>query len=234
MSTSGTRGIGGLVERQMRNWEIAKDQSAKLTPGDVVAVKPFVTVSRMHGSGGEDIARAVAEKVKWPLFDKEILQYMAGDDSVRRRLYEIMDERDHGFIEETMRTFSSAEVKRNDYFHRLTETILAISRQGSAVFLGRGADLVLPRESGLRVRVISTPQQCVESYAREHNLSLTQAENQVKEIEGRVMQFTQQHFHVAADHVGRFDLIINTRSLSVEHAVELILTGARVGGLLSA
>ncbi len=223
------RSVASAVERQMRNWEIARQQQHEAPPDAEQPVEPFLCVSRTVASGGEEVAQRLAEMVNWPLFDREVLAFMAEDDGVRKRLYETMDERDLSFIEETMRFFTDAEVKRNDYFRRLTETVLALARQGSAIFLGRGADLILPRELGLRVRFTSLPGVAAQRYADTHGMTSVQAVREIDRLEQQRQRFVASHFHVDANAPDRFDLVINLASVTQEEAVRIIhgLLGAR-------
>jgi len=233
MSTSGDRSIGAAVERQMRYWEIAREQKVATPVTAEPNTHPFVTISRQVGSGGSDVAKALAEEVGWPLFDRELLQHMAGDDAVRTRIYETLDERDNGFIEESLRSFTTAEFRRNDYFHRLTKTVLALVRKGPAVILGRGADLVLPRAEGLRVRITSLKSLCVECLAKRTGLSLVESEREFERIERERERFVRGHFQGDAGGADRFDLSINLASLKTSEAIAAILAVLRVRGLIA-
>ncbi|MEW6251294.1 MAG: cytidylate kinase family protein, partial [Planctomycetota bacterium] len=150
--------IAKLVEKQMRNWELSRAQRAagpggQGGTGTAQRVAPFVAISRSVEAGGSEVARELGEALGWPVFDREILQAMAGDNEVRARLYENMDERDKSWIEDALKWLLRGRVPPEDYYYRVTEAVLAIQRQGPAVFLGRGADLILPKELGLRVRL---------------------------------------------------------------------------------
>ena len=96
MTPTNIRSVASAVERQMRNWEIARQQQHETPAEKDTEVQPFLCVSRSVGSGGEDVAARLAELTQWPLFDREVLLFMAEDDGVRKRLYETMDERDIG------------------------------------------------------------------------------------------------------------------------------------------
>ncbi len=155
---SGARSeVAKIVEKQMRNWELSRAQRVPPQPyAPPCDVCDFVCISRAVGSGGSQVATLLGEQLGWPMFDREILQVMARDDKVRTRLFEHLDERDVGWLEDAVRWLIRGASRPEDYFHRLTETILALARQGRAVFLGRGADLILPRDRGLRVRIIAS------------------------------------------------------------------------------
>ncbi len=230
---AGNRGeLAKVVERQMRNWELARTQKVAPAAGKPAPeVADFVAVSRLVGSGGGAVARALAARLGWPVFDREILQSMAGDDAVRKRLYEHMDERDTSWIEEALRWILHGKMPRHDYFHRLSEAVLAIARQGPAVFLGRGADLILPATRGLRVRIIAPREQCVRNVAARAQCSPERAEDEINRIQGDREEYIRNQFGVSAGDPARHDLIISLRNYSVDDAVAVIIAAMRVRGL---
>jgi cytidylate kinase len=228
----GSSEIAKHIERQIRNWELARDQAPKLHETEPHAqVHDFVTISRMVGAGGHTVATALGEKLHWPVFDREILQAMAGDDRVRARLYEFLDERDRGWIEDTLRWLSQGEFRRDDYFHRLSETILALARKGRAIFLGRGADLILPRERGLRVYLVASTDYCAGVLARRDNISVALAHAEVERIQHERIAFLRHHHGKIADHPARNDLTINVERFSIADVVELICHALRIRGV---
>jgi len=227
------RSLGAAVERQMRNWELSRiQQDAPIPTEPVVTTRPFVTISRMVGSGGGELARRLADATGWPLFDRELLQHMSGDDALRTRVYESLDERDMGFIEESMAAFTSAGFRRNDYYRRLAETLLALARQGSAIFLGRGADLLLPRDRGLRVRVISPLTQCARHFAERNGISVAEATREVERIEQDRDRFIRSHAQIDPGSPTRFDVVLNLGSLTLDEAAEALLAILRKRALL--
>jgi cytidylate kinase len=166
------------------------------------------------------------------VFDRELLQHMSGDDDMRRRIYESLDERDIGFVEESLRGFTLADFRRNDYVRRLNETVLALARKGPAIFLGRGADLILPRDVGFRVRFVALQAARVERYAREKDLSVVAAARDIERVEQQRERFIQTCFHIDPDAPDRFDLVINLTSLADDEAVKLIVELLRARGYL--
>ena len=144
-------GLSKIVEKQMRNWEISRAQQVGTLKRGEAEVADFVTISNIVGAGGNEVAALLAEELNWPVFDRQILSTMAGDDDVRTRLYRSMDERDLGWFENVFRSLMQEEFRKNDYFHSLTETILCLARQGPAIFVGRSDSLrhVPPRDRRL-------------------------------------------------------------------------------------
>jgi len=224
--------ISKLVEKQMRNWEITQQQRLEIEKrGAEKEVEDFVTISRAVGSRGTEVARRLAQRLGWPLFDKEILQHMAGDDQVRARLYEEMDERDTSWLESVLRWLLKGEFRKEDYFHRLSETVLAIARQGPAIFLGRGVDFILPQDRGLRVRFLAPEESRVREYARQNQCDEKVARGRIARIEHERSEFIRRFFGKTKADPLRFDLILNLGRVSQDDAVELIVTALRLRGV---
>jgi len=225
------REVAKVLERQMRNWEIAREQQAKTEPPASKPVHDFITISRAVGLQGEELVAGLEDRLRWPVFDREILQAMAGDDACRQRLYAAMDERDMSWLEEITFSLMRGEFSRNDYFHRLTQTVLSLARKGHAIFLGRATDLILPRDVGMRIRLTATRDYCIRLFADAHNLTLSEAARQVEEIEHERARFIRNHFHVEAGEQTRYDLICNMERFRVDQVLELVLTALKIRGI---
>jgi hypothetical protein len=220
-----------MVEKQMRNWELAKTQRLSRPEPRRPEVEDFVSISRSVAAGGKDVALKLGDALGWPVFDRGILQVMAGDNDIRREIYASMDERDLGWCEESLRSLMQPEFVKNDYFHRLTETVLSIARQGHAVFLGRGTDLILPRHIGFRVRLVAPHDVCIKNFADRHVISLKHAREDIARIEKERAEFIRHHFRTTPDDPLRYDLIISTAMFSPDQAVDLILDARKRAGI---
>lgn len=225
-------GLSRVVEKQLRRWEITRTQRPGPECRNGGPVYCYLAMSNKVGAGGDEVAALLGSRLGWPVFDKEILQAMAGNDEVRTRLYKSMDERDLGWFEETFRALMQKGFHRNDYFHRLTETVLCLARQGPAIFLGRGADLILPADQGLRVKVIASRRRRVENFARRARVTTEEAAAQIQRIEQERRDFFRRHFHADADDPTRFDLLINVERFSTQEAVELICSAMKARMLI--
>ncbi len=213
--------VARSVEKQMRNWEISRAQQPGRPPGE--SVHDFVTIANNVGAGGNDVAVLLAQRLGWSLYDRQLLTGMAQDDKARERLYRSMDERDLGWMESAFRSFMQGGLRKNDYFHRLIETVLLAARQAPAVFVGRSADLILPRERGLRVKVVASPGFCAESFAKRNDVPVAQARQEIARIEQERQDFIRHHFHIDPVDATRFDLLINLERFTAPSAVELVL-----------
>lgn len=215
--------LARLVERQMRNWELARDQRLSESGPEPAPVEDFVCISRQVGTDGRRVAEILGDRLGWPLFDREILEAMAGDDDVRRQVYESMDQRDLSWWEETLRALMQSEFVRNDYFKRLSETLFSLARQGNCIFLGRGADLLLPATLGFRARLVAPGAFRGETLAAGRAMTQRESLQHMERIEAERERFFRRHFGVAVEAPERYDVTINVARFSHEDAVEVIL-----------
>lgn len=226
-------GIDRLVERQMRNWELARQQRGPLPLNGERQVAEFITISRAVGLPGREVATLLGLKLGWPIFDREILQTMAGDDDYRRQIYEALDERDLNWLESFLSGMSGANGHREDYFQRLSETVLSLARKGHAIFLGRAADLILPPDIGLRVRISAGREFCVKSYRHSTHVSQEKATRDVDEIEHERARFVRHHFKIDVNDPARNDIILNMEQFTIQQVADVILSVLRVKGTIS-
>ncbi len=221
--TTGDSVMTRLVEKQMRNWELARSQRLSRPTPRREETEDFLCLSRMVGVDAARVAELVGRRLGWPVFDREILDAMAGDDELRRTIYQSMDQRDLSWWEAALRPLLDAGFVRNDYYHRLCETLLSLARQGNSVFLGRGADLILPRQRGFRARLVAPLSSRIRRYAEEHGLSPERAADEIERIEGERARFLWNHFRVDANDPLRYDITINVERYPADQAADLIL-----------
>lgn len=224
----GKSDIFKMVERQMRNWELARAQRVEPPPESTAEpVQEFVTISRTVASGGGQVGRLLGERLGWPVYDRELLHTMADDNRVRARIYENLDEREVSWLEDTVRWLMRGDFSREDYFYRLSETVLALARRQQAVFLGRGVDCILPPDRGLRVRITAPYEKRVAEMARRLGTDQAQARAELERIDKEREEYRRTYFAKAAADPADFDLTLNLARFNAAQTVELILTALR-------
>jgi cytidylate kinase len=224
--------VARFVERQLRNWELSRAVRARDDqPRERPEVQEFVAISRQVASGGAEIAALLAERVGWPLFDKRILEAMAENDAVKTRLFATMDEHDLGWLEGFLAWLMTGEPRQPDYCRQLVRTVLTLARQSRAVFVGRGIDMILPRQIGLRVRILAPLEQRLAAYAARRGLDPKQAREEVERIEHERNEFMEHHFRRRHDDPMRWDLTLNLQNLTPAQAAEIIIAALRARGI---
>lgn len=214
------RGVEALIERQVGRWE--QTQRAPKPHGSCVAV------SRMPGAGGEELARRLAERLDYGLFDRNLVDAVASEAGVQARLVEGVDERVRSLIERVVTdAFRTGAFVESDYLRAVVRTIGTLAERGKAVILGRGAAQLLSHHQALRIRVVAPRAARVERRAKERGVGAEEAARQIESEEEERRKFLRHHFGLDPDDACLYELVVNTGTLPMETAVELAAEALR-------
>jgi cytidylate kinase len=214
------RGVEALIERQVRRWELTQ-----------TAPRPgvrCVAVSRMPGAGGGELARRLAERLDYGLFDRGLVDAVAAQAGVQARLVEGLDERVRSLIERLVTdAFRTGAFVESDYLREVVRTIRTVAERGNAVILGRGAAQILSPQQALRVRVVAPRAARIERRAKARGVGVEDAARQIDGEDAERRQFVHHHFGIDPDDACLYDLVLNTGTLAMETAVELAAEALR-------
>jgi cytidylate kinase len=217
-------GISELVERQVTKWEAGETREKKGAAQAPDKVKFYIAISRECGCNAEKIAKALEERTGFQEYDHEILDYIAKNDDVRRKLFETIDDRTMGWIESICSVFTlGPSVTEIEYFNRLTHELLAICHHTHAIIVGRAANFILPREQGLAVRLVAPRDYRLEKFAKRTDQDLKSAMVQMERIDRERGNFVEEHFGRYAFDPRRYDIVINVAQFTEEQILDIIM-----------
>lgn len=186
---------------------------------------PDIVISRDPGSGGALIARMVAKKLKWKLLDRELLARLAKDLGIPDREFANVDEHTRGWITDSINSLLNPfYVNDLHYIAHLKRLILHAAQDEDAVILGRGANLIIPADKCLRVRITASLTNRVKNTVKHEGMSYDRALEWVKKVESKRVHFVQQYFGVNPYNPWHYDIVINTDTLSLEQARDLVIS----------
>jgi hypothetical protein len=218
-----------IVERQISTWdsqERLREETGKKVSGGLRprGGGPWVTVSLQLGSGGVELATAVAARLGWQVFNKELLQAIASRMHVRERILARLDGHATGALQDYLdHLFVPDHPGRPAYLREMLGVLWTIAREGHAVIVGRGANWFLDPGDGLRVRVIAPSGTRVEWLARTGTLSAAEAQRRIKEDDADRAAFIRQAFKQDIDEGLGYDLVINHAALGHDAAIDSVL-----------
>ncbi|HMF12667.1 MAG TPA: cytidylate kinase-like family protein [Gemmataceae bacterium] len=208
--------------RANEHWQSRHLEEASAGAGS--PTKFTIAFSREAGTYGAAIARAVGNRLGWPVYDSELLQRIAEDMGVHRALLESVDEKRASWLSECLESFSSAPaVSEFAYSRRLVETLLSLAAHGDCVIVGRGAAKVLPAATTLRVRIVAPLEYRVEAVSREHGIAREQAAKQVEATDRERRRFMEEHFRLDPTDPANYDLILNAARLSHAECADIVI-----------
>jgi len=218
--------ISRIIEEQVDRWQIQHKQKA-----EEKALPPVVTISRDPGSGGRIVAQKLSERLGFEVFHQEVLHEMAKRAEVSEQLLATLDERGLTILEDWISSLvHERHLWPDQYLQHLMKVIATIGKHGRAVVVGRGANFILPPQQQFRVRITAPQKLRIERVAREFNLSMDDAKRRVIKTESNRKAFIRKYFNADIADPINYDLVINTGTLSVDNAVDII--GAALGCLV--
>ncbi len=203
--------IGMLAQSYIQQWQDMRRKLREQQPSRTeTKMAPCICISRKIGVGALEIADILAEKLGYPVVDREILEAIAQKGKVGRKTAAFFDESHPGAVEELLSfLFREKSFVQNDYTRLLFSAVLQIARSGPAVFVGRGTHLILPREKVLAVRFIGSTSFRSERLARILAVSPKQAAEKLAQLDHEQNEFFKKVYRKKTASPYEFDLIIN-------------------------
>jgi cytidylate kinase len=220
------RSINDLVERQGLSYESRQRAADEKDHAPAPPRQPWITVSRQLGSGGSELAHALATRLGWQLFDREIVARIAADSKTGESAVRDHDERPAGILQEQLSALIvPKEAGHAAYVDRLTRVIAEIARDGRAVILGRGANWFLDPARGVRLRVVAPEHERVRRLAERlgagHEL---EAARKIRDADAAQRGFIRQSFGRDVDDPTGYDLVLNLGSLPGDVAAGIVVS----------
>jgi hypothetical protein len=107
--------------------------------------------------------------------------------------------------------------------------IEAIGRAGESILVGRGAGFMLPRETTLSLRVIAPMKVRAQRLAERMGVSVRTARRAARDLDRRRAQFDRTMHRANPSDPHNFDMVLDTASLSLEIAAEIVVRAVAVG-----
>ncbi|MCC7491373.1 MAG: cytidylate kinase-like family protein [Fimbriimonadaceae bacterium] len=220
-----------LVERQMAMFHVKQRAAAaqpEATAPPPAAAGPYVAISRQYGAQGSAVAAAVAERLGYALYDRELVEAVAKDAHLQQRLIEPLDETARSDLNHWIHALlTENDLSGGQYNAALFHVLASLAAVGRAVIVGRGAHLALPADRGLRVRLYAPPEDRLRNVIAEEGLPEKAAQRKLREVEESRQRWLREAFGERAKEPFAFDLALNTATLPRATCVDLILAALR-------
>ena len=214
--------VNRLIEKA-----IANSQSYKIAKLQIKNEwSPDIVISRDPGSGGKLIARKIASKLDWTLFDKALMLKLSKELNIDTSVLTGIDEHGRTWFNDLFQSiFNPSYVSDVRYISLLKKILLHAAKMGNMVILGRGANIILPHDKCLRVRITASYEKRVaNTYEYEHLKSKEEAKERVSHVQLHRNQFIRQYFGVNPHNPWNYDLVISTDHLTIDQSRDLIIS----------
>lgn len=212
-----SKALDKLVEEQIKRWQSNRKRKYKKP------IRPVITISRLPGCGAWEIAEQISTDLEIDFFDSEIVDKIAENADVNRRVVETLDEQDNSIVLEWLSTLTAERyLWAYEYLDQLTKLIGTIGAHGHAVILGRGASYILPKEICLRVLVVAPLEIRIENVRKAYKVSEKVARQNVMGKESDRVAFIRRYFHADMLDPVNYDLVFNMEMNEQDTVVEMV------------
>ena len=225
--------ILAAAERNMHAWAMSREREDRFDRHEEESRRAgpplkFVAISREAGAGGEEIGRRVGERLGWDVHGKSILDDIAEHFHLPRIMLDLVDETHPSWVYDVLGTWMDRKIVPHEKFVAyLTRTVLGAARRGHAVFVGRGAQFLLPRHEVLAVRLVASLSYRVQRVMEKRNMTEVDAKRCILELDDGRRKFVEKFFRRDISDPHNFDLTINVERCGVEGAVDQIVAAVR-------
>jgi len=210
--------IENILTKQIHKWETHPLKIRQMIDRSI-----NITISRAPFSRGGQVADFLAGQLNWHVFDKEIVDYVAGNANLRREMIEQFDEKNRHEIGNMLAAFMDSHMIDNArYVKLLAEAVISIGRHGQSIILGRGANFILPSRIAFKVHIVDSIEHRLENFIHQFpNKNI----KHLKVLENERREFIKRHYSREIADPSHYDLVINLAHMDVPAAGKTILCG---------
>ena len=204
-----------------------------------------ITISRLYGSGGSEVAARVAETLGWSLLDNAVVDAVAARLGIAPAEVAAREERSPSLVERIVDTMALGSQewlpqlgasKRGPTEEQLVEVTRHIVEEGvargPAVVVGRGAQSMLAaRADALHVFCYAPRAALIARSMDRDGIDEEAATRLVDGTNNQREQWVRKHFDRSWREHSNYHLTVNTGWLGVEGAAEIVVAAARWGGI---
>ena len=193
----------------------------------------IITLSREYGSGGRYIGKLVAEKLGIKLYDKEFVAKLAEETGLSSEYIE-NNEQKRGALETLNNGYYSGLSNSDELFIKESELIKKVASENSCVIVGRCADFILKENKNVfKVFVYSNMENKIKRTTNIYGLDKNKAEKEINRINKLRANHYKYYTEKDWNNPENYDICINSDSLGVEKAADLICEMIKEKALLT-
>ena len=210
------------VKHLKTNEAEVKAEKEEITATANLENQVIITLSREYGSGGRYIGKLVAEKLGIKLYDKEFVAKLAEETGLSSEYIE-NNEQKRGASEALNNGYYSGLSNSDELFIKESELIKEVANENSCVIVGRCADFILKENKNVfKVFVYSNMENKVKRATDIYGLDKNKAEKEINRINKLRANHYKYYTEKDWNNPENYDICINSDSLGVEKAADLI------------
>jgi len=176
----------------------------------------IITVSRQLGSFGDEIAQKVANGLNYECVDKTKIEEALAIQGVPHNEIEKYDEKKPAI-------WDSFIIQKSRYLHLIRAVIYDFAGENNTVILGRGGQVLLKNLPGaLHVRIVAPSGVRLKRIMEREGYDERNGERILQRSDRDSSGYIRYFFSADWNDQNLYDMIINTKAISIDTAVEMI------------
>ncbi len=198
--------------------------------------KKIITISRSYGSGGRQVAMAIAKELGIHYYDKELINMASLKHGVNVSLLKQVDEKPEPvrfkkYVESEVSSPSSRSYLSKDNLYNMTKGIIEEIADGdeSAVILGRCAHHILKdHEDVVRIVIYADRDTMIRNAMYYDQISEEEAIRRIDKINKEREQYNKYYTGNNWFDATQYDICLNTSKLSMEQCTQVVREYIRI------
>ena len=180
----------------------------------------IITIQRGTKSGGDALAKCLAEHLDYPLLGRELLQDAAAQLGVPWEDVGVK-------MEERPGRFGRTPVITKLYVAAVRAALAEHAQDGNLVYHGLAGGFLLRSLPGvLRVRLIAPVELRVQSLMESHGMDEASAEAYIQDVDDARSLWVKNVYGQDVQDSTRYDMVLNLGSFSIPEACEVVVAAA--------
>ncbi len=189
-----------------------------------------VCISREAGAGGGTVARLLGTRLKWKVYDHELLEAIAQGMEISTEEARAYDELAPSLIQDWLLPLREEHYAPQEaYLDHLAKLVQSIGRAGDSILVGRGASFLLPRNETLSVRLVAPIPARARRLSERLGVSVRTARRAARDLDRRSARFIRPLHRADPNDPHIYDLVIDTHSLGLSITVDVIASAVESG-----
>ena len=179
----------------------------------------MITISRQYGAGASEMARMLSNRLGFSVIDDELLGMAAQRSGMDLQKIERVYEQRPSF--QDLRVYKERSEK---YISAVNEVLAELAGRGSAIIVGRGANLaLLTHRNVFNLRLVADFQVRLQRVMQREKLEEAAARQKITEADYAREAYYRYLFSVMPDDPLVYDMVLNTSRMTMEEAAAMVI-----------
>ena len=183
-----------------------------------------ITISREFGSGGRTNGKRVAEELKIPCYDNELLMEIAKESGFQENYVQEAGEYASGGFLSNVFSHQGSSPNNADYLWQIQYRIISeLAEKSPCVIVGRCADYILQDKADcLKVFIHADIAFRAERIVKVYGEREESPEQRIRDKDKRRAAYHRFYTDMKWGHAQNYDLTLNSGTLGIDRCVEII------------